>query len=308
MKISRKLLVAILAATLAFTTIGCSSKSAEEEKVEEKEDVKINDEDKKEDSKTEEEKDEDVDDTSSASVVDGETSATIVPEDLVQKYEPKGFTDSDKKKALFIVGDPRKDSVHYDMVYTAMKFFEDEGLEVEIRDLYDMKFDPVLTLDNFFYAKDGFGEAPEVLAKEQEFVSKADHIIFCYPNWHDTPNAIVKGYMETVFAKQFAYQDTDDGLEGLLKGKTMYTIMNAGFLGGGRGYIDDGVGIDDEAWNEYMGAFRVLDEDTADFWGVESRGRFVNDRSPSNNSEEYEKEIEELRNDLRDHLKKDFFK
>ena len=115
--------------------------------------------------------------------------------------------------------------------------------------------------------------------------------------------------METVFAKKFAYQDTDKGLEGMLKGKSIYTIMNAGFLGGGRGYIGDGVeGMDNEAWDSYMNAFKVLDDDTADFWGVENYGRFVNDRTPKNNSDNYEVEINELRETLKKELNKVYFK
>ena len=190
-----------------------------------------------------------------------------------------------------------------------MKLFEEKKVEVEVRDLYDMKFNPVLSLENFYYAKDGKGEPTPEIKKEQEYVTKADYIIFCYPNWHDTPNAITKGYMETVFAKKFAYQDTDKGLEGMLKGKSIYTIMNAGFLGGGRGYIGDGVeGMDNEAWDSYMNAFKVLDDDTADFWGVENYGRFVNDRTPKNNSDNYEVEINELRETLKKELNKVYFK
>lgn len=246
-------------------------------------------------------------DVEASATVDGTTSASVVPEDLVEEYKPKGFTDGDAKKALFVVGDPRKYSVNYDLVNTAMKHFEEKGVEVELRDLYDMKFNPVLSLENFYYAKDGFGEPTPEIEKEQEYVTQADYIIFCYPNWHDTPTSIVKGYMETVFAKQFAYQDTDKGLEGMLKEKSIYTIMNAGFLGGGRGYIGDGVGINDEAWDEYMNAFRVMDDDTAGFWGVENKGRFVNDRTPKNNSENYKEELTKLREDLIKKLDKDFF-
>lgn len=246
-------------------------------------------------------------DVETSATVDGTTSASVVPEDLVEEYKPKGFTDGDTKKALFVVGDPRKYSVNYDLVNTAMKHFEEKGVEVELRDLYDMKFNPVLSLENFYYAKDGFGEPTPEIKKEQEYVTQADYIIFCYPNWHDTPTSIVKGYMETVFAKQFAYQDTDKGLEGMLKGKSIYTIMNAGFLGGGRGYIGDGVGINDEAWDEYMNAFRVMDDDTAGFWGLENKGRFVNDRTPKNNSENYKEELTKLREDLVEKLDKDFF-
>ena len=243
----------------------------------------------------------------SATKADGTTSASVVPDKLVSAYTPKGFTDSDAKKALFVVGDPRKYSVNYDLVYTAMKHFEEKGVEVEIRDLYDIKFNPVLSAENFYYAKDGFGEAPAEIKAEQGYIDQADYIIFCYPNWHDTPNAIVKGYMETVFAKQYAYRDTANGLEGLLKDKSIYTIMNAGFLGGGRGYIGDGVGINDAAWDEYMKAFKVLDDDTAGFWGAENKGRFVNDRTPKNNSEKYAEELQTLRDALIAKLDKDFF-
>lgn len=238
--------------------------------------------------------------------VDGTTSASIVPEELIQDHTPKGFTDSDKKKALFVVGDPRKYSVNYDLVNTAMKHFEENGIEVEIRDLYDINFNPVLGIDAFYFAKDGNGTPSPEVKLEQDYVTQADYIIFAYPNWHDTPNAIVKGYMETVFSKKFAYQDTDSGLEGMLKDKSIYTIMNAGFLGGGRGYIGDGVGIDDEAWDTYLNAFKVMDDDTAGFWGAENKGRFVNDRTPKNNSETYAEDLDALRNVLTEHLDKVF--
>ena len=244
---------------------------------------------------------------SATATVDGVTSASIVPENLLMDYTPKSFSNSDAKKALFIVGDPRKESVNYDLVRTAMSYFEEQGVEVEIRDLYDMNFNPVLSADQFYYAKDGYGEPSPEVKKEQEFVTKADYIIFAYPNWHDTPNAIVKGYMETVFAKKFAYQDGANGLEGLLTGKSIYTIMNAGYLGGGRGYIGDGVGISDDVWDEYMNAFKVMDDDTAAFWGLENKGRFVNDRTPKNDSESYETELNELRDALKNTLNKVFF-
>ena len=251
---------------------------------------------------------EEADVTSGASEVDATTSASIVPSEFVQTYESKGFTTGHAKKALFVVGDPRKDSVNYDLARTAMKYFEENGVEVEVRDLYDMNFNPVLMPEEFYYAKDGNGEPTAEIKKEQELVSQADYIIFAYPNWHDTPNAIVKGYMEKVFAKKFAYQDTENGLEGMLKGKSIYTIMNAGFLGGGRGYIGDGVGINDVVWDEYMKAFEVFDNDTAGFWGVENKGRFVNDRTPKNSSESYAEEINELRDALKTQLNEVFFK
>lgn len=226
---------------------------------------------------------------------DAVTSATIVPKDLVSTFEPKGFTkETTKKKVLFVVADPREESITNALGNAAMAFFEKNQFEVEKRDLYQLNFNPVLTLENFYQAKDGSGETPEDIAIEQGFVTKSQHIIFVYPNWHDTPTPLIKGYMERVFAKQFAYKDGERGLEGLLVDKDIYTIMNAGYLGGGQGDVGDGIGQNDEAWDKYMNAFKVLDDDTAAFWGAKNKGRFVNDQSPKNDSKTYKKELEKL--------------
>lgn len=223
--------------------------------------------------------------------IDAITSASIVPAAIVKEYIPKGFTDSKAKKALFVIGDPRHNSVTFDMAYTAMKFFEENGIEVTLRDLYAMKWNPVLSFDEFYYQKDGIGTPTQDVAEEQKLVTQADYIIFVYPNWHDSATSIVKGYQERVFAKEFAYTADNNGLRGLLKGKGLFTMMNCGFLGGGRGFIGNGVGISDEKWDSYMKAYKVFDDDLADWWGMDNYGRFMNDRYPKNLSENYPKEV-----------------
>lgn len=234
------------------------------------------------------------------------TSGTIVPEELRQSYMPKGFKNAPtSKKALFVVGEPRKYSLTYDLVNTAMQYLEQNGWAVELRDLYDLNFDPVLHPEEFYYVKDGLGEAPAYLVQEQEFVRQADVVIFAYPNWHDAPVSIVKGYIEKVFAAGFAYEDGARGLIGLLKGKYLYTIMNCGYLGGGQGYVGDGAGKNNQLWDKYMNAFKVFDDDTAQFWGMTNAGRFVNDQKPRNFSPDYKKGLTQLRSTLQEHLKRD---
>ena len=238
--------------------------------------------------------------------LDAVTSASVVPQALRQEVKPNGFTNSSAKKNLFVVGDPRHESVEWDLVNTAVKHFMDKGVEVEVRDLYEMNFDPVLRRDTFFNAKDGFGETPKDVAVEQKFVSAADFIIFAYPNWHDSPNAITKGYMERVFAKKYAYQDSAKGLEGLLKGKAIFTLMNAGWIGMGRGDVGEGIGKGNVIWDRYLNAYKVVDDDTAGFWGTKNLGRFVNDRTPANTAQTYAKDLEALRTSLIEHLDKKF--
>lgn len=238
--------------------------------------------------------------------LDGITSASVVPASYVTKYTPHGFTNSNKKKILFIVGDSRQNSILFDMVYTAMKHFEKKGFEVEIRDLYSMNWSPVLQLDEFYYQKDGIGTPTQDVAHEQELISIADYLVFAYPNWHDTATSIVKGYQERVFAKSFAYDFNSNGHIGLLKGKKLFTIMNCGYLGGGRGFIGNGLGNDDEKWDTYMKAYKVFDDDLAEWWGMENLGRFMNDNYPKLNSVNYKKELDSLREELILYLDKAF--
>lgn len=238
--------------------------------------------------------------------LDGITSASIVTANYISEYIPKGFSSSSQKKALVVVGEPRKNSIMYDMAYTTMRYLEESGIEVELRDLYTMNWNPVLHPDEFYSQKDGIGATPEDVAREQELIKRADYVIFIYPNWHDTANSIVKGYQERVFAQKFAYEITSEGHRGLLKGKGIFTVMNCGYLGGGRGFIGDGVGIEDEKWDRYMRAYEVFDEDLAQWWGMENLGRFVNDRYPKPSSPAYKEELEKLREDLRKYLSKTF--
>lgn len=244
--------------------------------------------------------------------VDAVTSASVVPETLRQKVVLNGFTrDGKAKRVLFVVGDPRHESVEWDLVNTAAKHFMEKGLEVEIRDLYKIGFNPVLPLESFFHAKDGFGPAPKDVAVEQLIVSAADYIVFCYPNWHDSPNAITKGYMERVFSKQFAYRDSEKGLEGLLKDKGIFAIMNAGWVGMGRGSVGDGIPQkagekSNPIWDSYMTAYKTVWDDTAGFWGVKNLGQFVNDRTPGNHDADYAEKLQKLRDDLKASLDRNF--
>lgn len=238
--------------------------------------------------------------------LDAVTSASVVPTKLRQTVTVNGFTKGSAKKVLFVVGDPRHESVEWDLVATAAKHFIEKGLEVEVRDLYKIGFNPVLVRDNFYHAKDGFGKAPKDVAVEQKYVAAADYIVFCYPNWHDSPNAITKGYMERVFSKQFAYRDTDKGLEGLLKEKAIFTIMNAGWIGMGRGDVGDGIGEKNVIWDKYLNAYKVVDDDTAAFWGAKNLGRFVNDRTPGNTSKTYAADLKKLRAALTTQIDKKF--
>lgn len=94
---------------------------------------------------------------------------------------------------------------------------------------------------------------------------------------HRTPS--LRAIWSCVFQKKFAYRDAQNGLEGLLKGKGIFTIMNAGWVGMGRGDLGDGLPRaagekSNPIWDKYMTAFKTLDDDTAAFWGSQKSRPF----------------------------------
>lgn len=109
---------------------------------------------------------------------------------------------------------------------TILHYWEEQKHEVRVRDLYQLPFNPILTeseLNGFVeqrYAAD--------IASEQEHIQWADVLYFVFPMWWYSMPAILKGYMDRVLANGFAFQSTDDGPIGLLKGKKAFVFQTAG--------------------------------------------------------------------------------
>ncbi|MGN7322720.1 NAD(P)H-dependent oxidoreductase [Bacillus altitudinis] len=90
--------------------------------------------------------------------------------------------------------------------------------EVRIIDLYQDKFDPVLIFHEEKKRRDMHKE-PEI-QEYQEKIKWADNIVFVYPIWWGRPPAMLLGFIDRMFAANFAYRQTGGLLpEGLLKGK-----------------------------------------------------------------------------------------
>ncbi|WCN39743.1 NAD(P)H-dependent oxidoreductase [Aneurinibacillus uraniidurans] len=63
------------------------------------------------------------------------------------------------------------------------------------------------------------------LEKYREQIIWADKIVFVYPIWWGRPPAMLMGYIDQMFASDFAYKDKGGLLpEGLLKGKSVVCI------------------------------------------------------------------------------------
>ncbi len=125
-------------------------------------------------------------------------------------------------KHLIVYAHPIKQSLN-GYFKTTLEEYLIENHEVEVRDLYQLNFNPVLSVGDM--AGQRKGEVCEDVKKEQGYIVWADCITFIYPIWWTGMPAMMKGYIDRVFSYGFAYR-YDSGIQkGMLKGKQV-TIIN----------------------------------------------------------------------------------
>lgn len=129
-------------------------------------------------------------------------------------------------KHLIIYAHPNANSLNHHFKQTIVDLLEKQHAEVVVRDLYQLNFDPVLSLGDMEGQRRGT-VAPDV-KQEQEFIVWADQLTFIYPIWWTGMPAIMKGYIDRVMSYGFAYR-YDEGIQkGLLTGKTAVIINSHG--------------------------------------------------------------------------------
>lgn len=129
-------------------------------------------------------------------------------------------------KHLIIYAHPSKNSFSFKLKDALKEESEKRGWEANIRDLYEMEFDPVLWPSDL--DKTVKGQSEDVVRKEQELVKNADILSVIYPLWWAGFPAILKGYIDKVLAYGFAYKAGEKGIEGLLTNKKVYLYTSMG--------------------------------------------------------------------------------
>ena len=98
---------------------------------------------------------------------------------------------------------------------------------VEVRDLYALKFDPIITENDISSAFQG--NYSDDIKIEQEYIRNADNIILIFPIYSSSMPALMKGYIDRVLSQNFAYSYNKDGsMNKLMAGKTISTFSPMG--------------------------------------------------------------------------------
>ncbi|TYR80248.1 NAD(P)H-dependent oxidoreductase [Priestia megaterium] len=128
-------------------------------------------------------------------------------------------------KILVVYTHPNHESLNYEFLQKVMKGSSENSRikELQVLDLYEDNFDPLLVFNRKKRRRDMHCDPN--FEKYRQQIIWADKIVFIYPIWWGRPPAMLMGYIDQLFASDFAYKDKGGLLpEGLLKGKSVVCI------------------------------------------------------------------------------------
>lgn len=127
---------------------------------------------------------------------------------------------------LVIYAHPDPHSFNHAILETVTEELGGSENSYSIRDLYANSFDPILKGSDLQNIR--INKQAEDLTEEQELVREANVLIFIFPVWWFNMPAILKGYIDRVFAEGFAFHLNEKGASGLLKGKRAIIFNTTG--------------------------------------------------------------------------------
>lgn len=110
-------------------------------------------------------------------------------------------------KTLIIYTYPNHKSLNFAFLQEVMKGCNENPYisELQVLDLYEENFDPILQFNEHKRRRDMYRDPK--LAKYRDQLTWADKIVFVYPIWWGRPPAMLLGYIDQLFAANFAYRD-----------------------------------------------------------------------------------------------------
>ncbi|MDD4005505.1 MAG: NAD(P)H-dependent oxidoreductase [Elusimicrobiaceae bacterium] len=129
-------------------------------------------------------------------------------------------------KYLIIYAHPNPKSFCAAVRDTHIAALAQAGNETELLDLYAENFKAAL--DSADFSAFAANTLPDDIKTAQAKIARADMITLIYPIWWMSFPAILKGFIDRVFLKGFAYDYTPQGPRGLLSGKQIIIFNTAG--------------------------------------------------------------------------------
>jgi NAD(P)H dehydrogenase (quinone) len=130
-------------------------------------------------------------------------------------------------KHLIVAAHPAEDSFTMGLTRTYAAELEKLGHSQRTYDLYRMGFNPVLAASELVPVSADHPVSAD-LVQAQDDIRAAAALTVIYPLWWLSMPAMMKGYIDRVFARGFAYESHNGIVHGLLAGKKSVLITISG--------------------------------------------------------------------------------
>ncbi len=131
-------------------------------------------------------------------------------------------------KHLIVVAHPIEKSFTMSVARAYAAELKSLGHSVEIFDLYRAEFDPILRAAELAPVSSEESPIDPYVEREQEAVRATNVLTVIYPLWWLSMPAMMKGYIDRVFARGFAYESRNGKVHGLLGGKKAVLMTVSG--------------------------------------------------------------------------------
>lgn len=130
-------------------------------------------------------------------------------------------------KHVVILCHPESDSFNAAVAAKYCAIVEECGQVAVLRDLYRMKFDPVLRAGEQ-PGSPAFTVSTDV-ADELKIIADAAVLVFVYPIWFGTPPAMLKGYVDRVLGSDFTFRAVRErDVASRLEGAHLLSLTSSG--------------------------------------------------------------------------------
>ncbi|KRL37870.1 NAD(P)H-dependent oxidoreductase [Liquorilactobacillus uvarum] len=119
------------------------------------------------------------------------------------------------EQALIIYCHPYAKSFNHAILESIIAELNRRNVDYQVIDLYADHFSPVYTSEELALFSSGKTLDPQVL-RYQEMLKKADRLIFVSPIWWNGIPGMLKGFIDKIMKKKFAYLPTKTGISGQL--------------------------------------------------------------------------------------------
>jgi NAD(P)H dehydrogenase (quinone) len=126
-----------------------------------------------------------------------------------------------------LLAHPNPASFNHAVCNAFVEGLKQAGAAYRVNDLYASGFNPLMAGDDFNQFEDG-GVLPEDVLAEQTAVEGSDGLTLIYPVWWNEAPAILKGWLDRVLSKGWAYDISAEGeFQSLLKLKKVVILNTA---------------------------------------------------------------------------------